>query len=87
MNSEVVQDQDQDTIGLVAVGRLKFLPTGQMVANRNVKEAMVKIDASNFQNADAHLPKAEFRMKHISKDMTPNLCVREMANKEQLQRT
>ena len=48
---------------------------------------MVKLGASNFQNTDAHLPKAEFGMKGISRGMTPNWFVREMANKDQLQRT
>ena len=59
MNPEVVQDQDQDAIGFGAVGCLTYSPTGQVVVNINVKEAMVKLGASNFQNADAHLPKAE----------------------------
>ena len=48
MIPEVVQDQDQDAIGFGAVGRQKFSPTGQVVVNRNVKGAMVKLGASNF---------------------------------------
>ena len=48
--------------------------------------AMVKLGASNFQNADARHPKAEFGMKGISRVMTLNWFVRNMANKEQLQR-
>ena len=58
-----------------------------MVVKRNVKEAMVKLGVSNFQNADAQLPEAKFEMKGISRGMTPNWFVREVANKEQLQRT
>ena len=63
MNPEVVQDQHQDAIGFGVVGRLKFSQIGQMVVNRNVWEAMVKLRASIFQNANAQLPKANLEWK------------------------
>ena len=57
MNPVVEQDQDQDVIGFCVVGRLKLSQTGQVVVNRNVKDAMVKLSVCIFQNADAQLPK------------------------------
>ena len=60
------------------VGYLSFNPFGRPVIDAGLKENMVKLGASYFQNADAAMPKTIYGAKGIARGMTQNWFKKEL---------
>jgi hypothetical protein len=69
------------------VGYLSFNPLGRPLIDAGLKENMVKLGTSYFQNADAAMPKTNYGAKGIARGMTRNWFIKEMPNGEQIHRT